>query len=109
VADGEELCVGVLVDVNTAADEGGVQIKWHQPVERLAPLAEALEAGELTESMMLRYGQVTDVLTKAAVLVLGIADYELAPSKRTYSTVEYDVLRGPGSIEGDLDQTRPPA
>ncbi|MEU5788125.1 hypothetical protein ABZ754_10380 [Micromonospora purpureochromogenes] len=101
VAESEEPRAGVLVDVNTAADGGGIQISWHQPVERLTPLAEALEAGELTESMMLRYGQAADVLTKAAALVLGIAGYALAPSMGPYSTVEYDVLHGPRAIELD--------
>ncbi|MFI5490711.1 hypothetical protein [Micromonospora echinaurantiaca] len=51
--------------------------------------------------MMLRYGQVADVLTKAAALVLGIAGYDVAPSKGPYSTVECDVLRGPRAVELD--------
>ncbi|SCL15977.1 hypothetical protein GA0070624_0883 [Micromonospora rhizosphaerae] len=92
------MCVGVLVDVTTAADGGGVQISWHQPTKRLTPIAEALEAHEareLIEPMMQRYGQVDQVLTMAAVLVLGIAGFALEPSRRPYGEGEYEVLHGP--------------
>jgi hypothetical protein len=99
VAEGEELSPGVLVNINTAADDGGVRILWHQPLERSTPLTQALEAGELTKPMMLRHGQVTDVLTKAVVLVLGIAGYDLAESKGSYNDLMYDVLGGPGATE----------
>ncbi|MDT0528417.1 hypothetical protein RM555_05335 [Micromonospora sp. DSM 115977] len=100
VAESEKLSVGVLVDVSTAAD-GGVQISWRQPAERLDQLAEVLGTGELVEPMMLRYGQVTDVLTRAAALVLGTAGYAVAPSEGPYSTLEYDVLHGPDATASD--------
>jgi hypothetical protein len=93
--------VGVLVDVNTAADIGGLQIGWVQPDEKLVPLVEAFEADTVTESMMRRYGQVTGVLTKAAALVLGIAGFSLRESQRPYSTLEYEVLHGPGFVGSD--------
>ncbi|MEU8327849.1 hypothetical protein [Micromonospora sp. NPDC048839] len=102
--DSDGRVVGILVDVSTLADEGGVQIDWHQPDERLTPITQALEAGtarEVVESMMVRYGGVGQVLTNAAVLVLGIAGFTLEPSRRTYSALEYDVLHGPGEIELD--------
>lgn len=89
------------MDVNTAADIGGVQISWVQPDDRLAPLAEALDMRTPTESMMLRYRQVTDVLTKAAVLVLGMAGFVMRESERPYSALEYEVLHGPGVIDAD--------
>ncbi|MEU5529312.1 hypothetical protein ABZ744_20475 [Micromonospora chersina] len=96
--ESEEPCTGVLVNVNPAADVGGVQITWCQPIERLTRIADSYQAGEPAESMVTRYGRVDEVLTTAAVLVLALAGYGVAPARLPYSTMEYDVLHGPDAI-----------